>query len=138
MTRRARGLRFSLGVIAALFVFLAGLHTPPAKRTVAELLANSLSSALEMSVTVSELDYQLWNGTATLSNVRILGAQLNASSPRVEVRFGPGSGLQVRVFEPDVRMTANQSRPAPTAETDRQPWTSLLRLAAAEIIRGSL
>jgi hypothetical protein len=34
-------------------------------------------------------------------------------------------------------MTANPSRP-PTAETDRQPWTSLLRLAAAEIIRGSL
>jgi hypothetical protein len=90
-----------------------------------------------MSVTVSVIDYQLWNGTATLSNVRILGPQLNASSPRVEVRFGPGSGLQVRVFEPDVRMTANQSKP-PTAETDRQPWTSLLRLAAAEIIGGSM
>ena len=143
MGRARRWQRVCAALLAALFLAFLGLHTPPARNAVAALVANRISSRLGVSVTLTQLDYQLWRGEATVGSLRTVGRGLNVTSGRIEIRLAPGAGLELRAFEPRVQVTVarssgERSGQAERSGEDERPWMAVLQMARIEVVHGAV
>ncbi len=135
---RRRWLRVSVAVVAVLFLSVLALHTAPAKKAVATILTKWVHSRVGIEVTLGQLDYQLWRGQATIVGLRTAGRGVDITSERIDVRFGPGTGLEVRAVAPRMHVSLARSRASQPTAVNPRPWLSLLRFARIEVVHGSI
>ena len=115
-TRRFVGL---IGLFVLLFFLL---HTAPGKELSRSVFVNTVSALSDSDASLGHLDYRLWRGEITLSDLTLRSESFDLEVARIELGVSPT--LQISA---DVRGPRLDIRFVPDGETDAEsePWTGL-------------
>ncbi len=108
-----------LGLFVLLFFLL---HTAPGKELSRSVFVNTVSALSDSDASLGHLDYRLWHGEITLSDLTLRSESFDLEVARIELGVSPT--LQISA---DVRGPRLDLRFVPDGEMDAEsePWTGL-------------
>lgn len=137
--RWRRWLRRVLWGLGTVLVLLAVLHSPPAKRAIATLLARAAGAALGGDVRLSRLEYRLWAGEVSVEGVEVRTPRLEIDCPRAEAVVGLRSGLRMDIDSPRVVVTQGPPDHEPKLGPEpSRPWAIIERFDAVDLRGGAV